>query len=469
MPPQRRTRTRRPSGAGRKAKSEGEFQYSDEIGTTFIDGVTFSAKPVQYLVIDGMAMVEGDITLGTAEQVAQRTEMRRAELSGAPVARGVVISGSQFRWPNCTVPYQIDSSLPNQARVTDAIAHWEANTSFNFVLRTSSNQAQHPNYVEFVPGSGCSSFVGMQGGRQTVTLSSGCSTGNCIHEIGHVVGMWHEQSREDRDAFVTIQWANIIPSAVNNFAQHITDGDDVGAYDYGSIMHYPRNAFSANGQDTIVPTDPSAVIGQRDGLSPGDIAAANSVCIKAIPKELPKDIIKEFPKEGPKEIVKELHKDFPKDPPKDLPKDHPKDLIKEIVKEPPKDPPKGLVEPPKGFLEPPKGVLEPPKGVLEPPKGVLEPPKGVLDPPKGVLEPPKGLVEPGPFPGPTPFVLATGAGAAAMGYGGADASQLLAAYRQVLDQYARLNAAGLLGPADLAMWQQCATAAQQLAAGTGGV
>ena len=34
-------------------------------------------------------------------------------------------------------------------------------------------------------------------------------------------------------------------------SQHIADDDDVGAYDYGSIMHYPRNAFSVDGSDTI--------------------------------------------------------------------------------------------------------------------------------------------------------------------------------------------------------------------------
>ena len=72
-----------------------------------------------------------------------------------------------------------------------------------------------------------------------------------------------------------------------------------------------------------------------------------------------------------------------------------------------------------------------------------------------------------------PFVLATGTestGYGAAGYYGAggDPAQQLAAYRQVLDEFARLHAQGLLGPADMARWQQYATAAQQLARGGGG-
>ena len=201
--------------------------------------------------------------------------MQKMNAPGDRPMRAVVITGDRFRWPQGVVPYEIDPNLPNQQRIDDGIRHWEQRTGLRFVRRDNTNSGQYPNYVRFEDQGGCWSFVGMRGGRQVISLGTGCSTGNTIHEIGHAIGLWHEQSREDRDTWIRINWQNIDPNQRHNFDQHITDGDDVGPYDYCSIMHYPRTAFSINGQATIEPLRQGAeCMGQRNGLSEGDSTAA---------------------------------------------------------------------------------------------------------------------------------------------------------------------------------------------------
>jgi hypothetical protein len=334
-PAAKRTAAKRTARATRShdaGSGEGEFRSGPAPRTAFIAGNTFAAKAVRYVEVDGMAMFEGDIVLGPVDAVEQTSSVIAAQIRGE-VAAGVAITGNQYRWTNCVVPYDIDAGLPSQARVTDAIAHWESHTGFSFVLRTPANAASYPDWVTFRSSSGCSSSVGRQGGQQFVNLGSGCTTGNAIHEIGHTVGLWHEQSREDRDAFVTIHWDKIQPGYEHNFDQHITDGDDIGAYDYGSIMHYPRNAFTVDGSDTITPLVATATIGQRTALSAGDIAAAGTLCTPATGVETIKETSPETIKETIPETVKELSPETVKERIPETIKERIPETIKERIPE----------------------------------------------------------------------------------------------------------------------------------------
>lgn len=64
--------------------------------------------------------------------------------------------------------------------------------------------------------------------------------GVITHELGHVLGLYHEQSRYDRDNFVTINWDRIPEMSRRNFellSEDVLSNYGV-PYDYKSIMHY---------------------------------------------------------------------------------------------------------------------------------------------------------------------------------------------------------------------------------------
>ncbi|MCG8390710.1 MAG: M12 family metallopeptidase [Cytophagales bacterium] len=232
-----------------------ELAYPGEKGQQLTLGTGENAMECEQFGDD--VIFEGDIILSKK----QHSDL----LSGRTSAVGL----TGRRWPGGVVYYTVSSSLPNQGRVYNAIAHWEARTGTRFVARTTQ-----PNYVDFVRSSGCSSYLGMIGGRQRINLGDGCSTGNTIHEIGHALGLFHEHTRVDRDETINVNWGNIQSGREHNFRradERSSAKDYTNTIDFGSIMMYSSYAFSTNGRPTLVRKNGSTWRSQRSGLATSDI------------------------------------------------------------------------------------------------------------------------------------------------------------------------------------------------------
>jgi hypothetical protein len=184
------------------------------------------------------------------------------------------------RWTQGRIPFIFSPDLDHETKQSILLAMqiWEMHTKIQFI-KIDPKLDSETDYVIFYPdfNQRCSSYVGRQGGPQSVRLAKRCSTMNIVHELGHTIGLWHEQSRLDRDAYIRILWENISEEHWYNFNQHITDGRDYDEYDYQSIMHYSAYAFSKNNLKTIVPIQKDVEIGQRQFLSSKDVAAVNAM------------------------------------------------------------------------------------------------------------------------------------------------------------------------------------------------
>lgn len=185
---------------------------------------------------------------------------------------------NDFLWKNADVAVAIAPNIfANNLQDVVYQAIDEINSKTEICITPYTNQEDFIT-IEFnnkISGSG-QSPCGKQGGEQKLFLNSNAPFGTVVHELLHAFGIWHEQSRSDRNNFVKILDENVRAGTENNF--QIEPGNAQGTYDYCSIMHYSTMAFSKNSNATIQCLDNGTIVpcqacvGQRNGLSALDIS-----------------------------------------------------------------------------------------------------------------------------------------------------------------------------------------------------
>ncbi|XP_007957712.1 astacin-like metalloendopeptidase [Orycteropus afer afer] len=246
--------------------------------TSSCQGACESSSPEGLLSEETQMSWDKDIPAINQELIPEETPESSFLLEGDIIRPSPfrLLSAASNKWPKSSsgfveIPFLLSSEYNELSRqvILKAFVEFEHLTCIRFV----SYQGQR-DFISIVPMSGCFSNVGRSGGMQVVSLAPAClqrGLGIVLHELMHVLGFWHEHARADRDRYIRVNWNEILPGYEINFLKSQSSNMLV-PYDYSSVMHYGRLAFSRRGIPTILPLwDPSIHIGQRWNLSALDV------------------------------------------------------------------------------------------------------------------------------------------------------------------------------------------------------
>jgi hypothetical protein len=204
----------------------------------------------------------------------------RNQLAGGPQPK-LAFDGTAPTWTDGNVYYSFSNNVSalKQKAFLDGAAEWATFANVHFIPWTTQ-----ANYVTIFEGEGLEggeSAVGMVGGQQFLQIGpDSWNRPTICHELGHTLGLVHEQQRSDRDSYVTILTNNIAAGQEGNFIE-LPNSKNETPYDFLSIMEYSRNDLSVNPSlDTIEPlpaytnfinlmgvADPVLSAGDRAGMA----------------------------------------------------------------------------------------------------------------------------------------------------------------------------------------------------------
>uniref|UniRef100_A0A0K0F0S5 Zinc metalloproteinase n=1 Tax=Strongyloides venezuelensis TaxID=75913 RepID=A0A0K0F0S5_STRVS len=240
------------------------------------------------------SMYQGDMILNKHQseyllaEAKMKLEAKHANKTGPDAEKEIVNKlkknraykkNSPFKW-KFPIPYYIDG-VKSVGVIDNAIKNMERETCLTF---KKTGPFKDRLGFRIFPGQGCYSYIGpiSDNKPQDVSIGEGCEWNGIVqHEVSHALGLFHEQSRPDRDNYLDIAIQNVSPNQRHNYDKSsLAETETFGIpYDYGSHMQYDKKAFSSNGQLTMIPKNKLYVntIGQFGKMQFNDVKLLNTI------------------------------------------------------------------------------------------------------------------------------------------------------------------------------------------------
>jgi len=165
----------------------------------------YGTRNVSYFVVNGLAIIDGDVIYGSVNQLRLQ-DIRRSPQIKENRALSV---NSNSAWPSATITYRYESDTTATVLipiVNAAIARWKVSApylTFNRLLPNSNVEANGAAIIRATQCGGCNSHIGFANAPRVMNLQQSCPSnpGSCgvneaTHEFGHLLGMcWHDLGR----------------------------------------------------------------------------------------------------------------------------------------------------------------------------------------------------------------------------------------------------------------------------------
>jgi hypothetical protein len=242
-------------------------------------------QPVTYVIKHGLPIYQSDIILDhlqpmpgvDVQAAAAQTALDQNSRMPRPTPMSVGVAFPSTLWPKVGSVYQIPyviASDGGDANLTSAInqfnstfpglIQWVARTTQTNYVNIDLNSSDHTGECEATEGDA-------NIGAQPMTGSGACTLATILHEMGHEIGLYHEQSRSDRDTYVSVNYNSLILASRGNFDVIQGDVQNLTLFDYASVMEYPPFSFSRNGSPAVESIPAGIPLSNSTGYTAADI------------------------------------------------------------------------------------------------------------------------------------------------------------------------------------------------------